>query len=231
MAWVEGTANDSSDARMSQTLNGPQLFTTGMFYCQYGQVSYNTSTTETSIIWNQAAATANTRSVPPYTTALSMTNDATGQGAPGSSLFLSGYANGTTPYGALTLGTVIQGKFFGSIKNNSSTPAFTVKLLLRNASTGAVAYTLSSKAITMVSTASATGVTLDWDIQVLSVGLTGSVGVTGMFLSDAWAKPASVYTATTVDTSQNYILDATVTFDASSANNATVLSGFFKLIG
>jgi hypothetical protein len=135
---------------------------------------------------------------------------------------------------ALTLGTYLHGQFFGKIKNNASTPTLEFKVVLRNASTGAVAYTLTDHTVTMVSTASDTGLILEFGIQVSSVGTAGSISAWDQMGSAGWTGTTLMQapTITSVNTQLSYLLDASLTWGTSHANNALVLyGGYIRLIG
>ena len=224
MAWVESTINESTNAKMSPTMNGPSLMATGNFCVQYSTFT-TTSTSEWSIISNQLAATAITNplagtSAPTF---LNLADDPTGK-SPASTVFLPGTASATSlaaPMGAFTLGTQLQLNFFGTFTAGGT---MLCKLTLRNPVTGAVAYTLTDSN-TYSPTASAVGSHIEFNLC-----MTGTNSITAQYKhiygAGSYAAPLKV---TTVDFTQNYVLDATITMGTSG----TYVAGFMnaRLVG
>ena len=239
MPWIASLVNDSTDGKMSPTLNGPSMFMVGPFYGQYGTgVTLNTSTTEWSLLFNIASSssTINAATAPTPSTAISpinLSSDPTGKG-PGATLYLPGSSQlnvPTGPYGALALGSIFAGSFFGSI-NNTSTPTIRFRLYLRNAATGAVAYTIADTTAFTMATISGgpLGIMINPSFSVSAVGATGSIigNIEVTYGPNGWF---GVPITTAVDTRQSYILDLTAQWGTSSASNAlNINTGAFELL-
>lgn len=224
MAWIASTVNDSTDQKLQVTLNGPGLFNNGPFSVQYGAISV-TSTSEWSIVSNQLAATAATNplAVSTAATAVNLSNDPTGKW-PGSTLYLPGFGTAGTPLapmGAFTVGTVLKARFISTFTAGGT---FLPKLVLRNPVTGAVAYTLTNTS-TYSPTASGVGSILEFYMVVIS-----STQVYATYLHDySTASAVGVPATTTVDFTQNYVLDATITMGTSGTWAQQL--GMFELVG
>ena len=233
MPFIASPGNDSTCSKVMPTLNGVQLFTAGPFYGQYGTgITLANSNTETSLCFNQAAATANTRSAPAASAAVSpinLSSDPTGTNIM-ASLQLPGVSQlnvPTAPYGALSLGTIFNGAFYGVI-GITATPTLAIKILLRNPTTGAVAYTLISTTTTFSPVAG--GLLIEPNFCVTSVGQTGTITATCQFQAGTYGCIFTP-TVTTVDTRQSYILDLTATWSAASPSNTlTIYYGGFETI-
>lgn len=233
MAWIANLNNAAADAKVITTLNGPSCFMSGQFYVQYSGLlsALASSTTETSIFFNQASATANTKTVP-TTGAVNLSSDPTGK-APAASLYLPGpgaLGSSNQAMGSLTLGTVIDGRAVGTFGING-TPDVTAKLVLRNPDTGAVAYTLATSAVT---TTTAGGVVLLPSFCVTATGTSGTIcGAIGILAGGlAGTAAAGAVTSTTVDTTKSYIIDLTWTWGTShSSNTVTFYYASMGLLG
>lgn len=237
MAWIAPYSSTPSNAKMLATLNGVNLFAKGDFYVQYGGFAeYASSTTETSIPFAQASATANLLTKPASGTVQMSDDPSYSKYGPGSNLLLPGTKGQILlggGQGAFTIGTVIDGEFMGSL-GITGTPYLVFKLVLRNPLTGAVAYTLATGNLL---TTVAGAVIVRPKIVVSAVGTSGTIvgiieAIGGGTTAAVGAASVSAITSTTVDTTQNYILDLTQTWSASSASNTTTFYyGRFGLVG
>jgi hypothetical protein len=217
MAWISNPAQ-SSDGRVTDTMNGPNLFASGVFSAQYTTMT-TTSTSAWSLFSNQLAATAITNPLAGASapTAVNLADGNLNRG-PGSSLFLPGFgskASVMSPMGAFTLGTTIRVR---SVSLLTVGGTVLPHLYLRNATTGAVAYTLTA-ATTYSPTISAAGSVLEFYMTVISATQVNAYAV------HTWGAPAAatalggptVPTTTTVDFSQDYYLDCSITMGTSGS--------------
>jgi hypothetical protein len=217
MAWI-ASLDDSSEGKMHQTLNGPALTNSGMFSVQYSLITI-TSTSAWSLFSNQLASTActNPLAVSGASTYLNMSSDPTGKW-PQSTLFLPGFGSKpmqTAPMGALTAGTMIKVR---SVATWTAGGTFLPHLYLRSPSTGAISYTLTP-VTTYSPTASAVGSILEFYLTVISATQVSA------YTWHSWGAPAGagalggpgVPTTTTVDMTQDYVLDASITMGTSGS--------------
>jgi hypothetical protein len=234
MPWIASYINDSTEGKMLSTQNGPSLFTTGCFYTQYGTgITVASSTTDTSIIFNQATATANTLTVPTPAaamTAVNLSSDPTGK-QPGSTLLLPGPAqlnNPQQPYGALSLGTIFYGEFVGTV-GITATPNIRIRVYLRNPLTGAIVYTICDTTVaTFLPVAGS--LIINPMFCVINTGAAGTI-VGTILATGGTSSYAGVTQVTTVDTRQSYILDVGVLWSAISAlDTLTVYYGNFEIL-
>jgi hypothetical protein len=105
-------------------------------------------------------------------------------------------------------------------------------MYLRNASTGAVAYTIADTTAFTMATISGgpLGLMVNPSFLVSSVGATGSIigNIEVTYGPNGWF---GVPTTTTVDTRQSYIIDLTAQWGTSSSSNAiNVSAGAFELL-
>lgn len=209
MAWITNP-NQSSDGKVSATMNGPELFASGIFSAQYGAISV-TSTSEWSIFSNQLSATALTNPLAGASAAAYVNLAGAPDGkSPASTLYLPGFGSTGSqmaPMSAFTLGTHIRAKFICTFTAGGT---FLPKLVLRNVNTGAVAYTLTNTS-TYSPTASAVGSVLEFNLVVVS-----ATQVYANYVHTySTAVQVGVPATTTVDFTQNYVLDATITMGTS----------------
>jgi len=224
MAWIASYTNDTSDQKVTPTLNGPALFNSGSFYAQYGPAGglTVTGTTEISLISGVIASTATTNPVNNAWT-VNMSGDPTGK-YPASSLYLPGFGSSSiqmAPMGAFTAGTIIRGQFWSKLTTGGT---YLPKLVLRNATTGAVAYTLTD---TTTHTPGATNLGAE---LVFTLAVTPSNQITCFFKHEyGTAAYISPVKQTTIDPNQNYVLDALVTMGTSGTQ--VVYFSQFELVG
>ena len=224
MPLIQSLANDGTQNKMFNSLNGVSTFEVGPFYAQYGTgiTTQASTTTEWSILFNIASnsSSKSTLTIPTASAAISAINladDPTGK-SPGASLYLPGTSQlnvPTGPFGALMLGSMISGEFWGVV-GITSTPTIEWKMYLRKPSDGSVAYTLADSSTGFAPAAG--GLFLKPMLAVSAVGTKGSITASFMAIGGTSAYVMTP-TVTTVDTTQSYILDITGTWSASSASN------------
>jgi hypothetical protein len=228
MAYRANYSSTPSDSGVLGTANGVSLFAAGEFYVQYsGFAAIASSTAETSILFAQASATANTL-IKPATGTVQMSGDPSGKG-PGSSLYLPGTRGQILQLGGqggLTIGTIIRGEFNG-VFGITGTPDITTKLVLRNPTTGAVAYTLATTAFT-TTVAGAIIVRPRFCVTANSTPTAGTI-VGFVEVTGPVTGAIATATSTTVDLTQSYIIDVTHTWSADSASNTMLY--YFGNIG
>jgi hypothetical protein len=217
MAWIT-EPNQSSDGKVTATQNGPSLFASGVFSAQYTTIT-TTSTSAWSLFSNQLAATAITNPLAGASaaTAVNLAGAPDGK-SPASTLFLPGFGSKSSalaPMGAFTLGTTIRVKSVALITLGGT---FLPHLYLRNSTTGAIAYTLTP-VTTYSPTASAVGSVLEFYMTVISATQINAYSL------HTWGAPAGaaalggpgVPTTTTVDFTQDYYLDCSITMGTSGS--------------
>jgi len=237
MPLIASFENDASEGRQTQTINGIGIFLAGPFYGSYGSGFTVTGASDWSICFNQLSATANTLGAPAATATLSpinLSSDPTGK-YPSASLFLPGASQlnvPTGPYGALSLGTIFNGVFYGKFNNASSTPTIRCRLYLRNAATGAIAYTLADTT-SAATTSSASDQSLIINPNFCVTSVTKGAGTIVGFMNVTTAGAATTISAptiTTLDTTQSYILDVGFLWSAAGSNSATIYYSSFETV-
>ena len=236
MPLIDSQVNDATEGKATQTLNGVTLFVAGPFYGQYGTGVVVTGASDWSIVFNQLTATANTVGYPTASaanTAINLSSDPTGK-YPQASMFLPGSSIlnvPTGPYGALALGTVYNGNFFGKFNNASSTPTIRARLYLRNASTGAIAYTIAdTTSAAQTSSGSDQSLIINPTFCVTSVTKGAGTIVGFMNITSAGSSTISAPTVTTVDTTQSYVMDVGFLWSTAGSNTSTIYFGDFETI-
>ena len=192
---------------------GVPLFHGGQFYVQYGaSTAIANSTVETSLLNNSS------------TTVVGFFTQGSAAAYPGSTLTLNA--------GMLSLGTIFQGKVVGII-SNTGTPTATVRLVLKNPSTGSVVYTVNtSGAVTTVSTLSNSTFEALFEWIVTATGSSGSVTGRMSVLENATRNSNIAPAAVTVDTTQPYNIDVLFTWGTASASNTvTAKYASFGVLG
>ena len=230
------------------TLNGPSLFSSGAYSINYIPAGYVIGASATGGVGdaefsifsgvnassnaNFTANTVSTATNPSVMSYVNLSPDPSGKG-PGSSLLLPGASQlnvPTAPYGALTVGTWLSGRILAKW-NNTATPTFQVRMHLRNPMTGKVAYTIADTTAFTTITNNGLGMKIVPSFVVLSGGTAGSI-VGTMELSYGISGYQSAPNVTTVDCTQNYILDVSMKIGTASASNAvTVYGACFELVG
>jgi hypothetical protein len=236
MPLIDSLVNDATEGKATSTLNGITLFVAGPFYGQYGTGVVITGASDWSVIFSQLTATANTVGIPTASaanTAINMSSDPTGK-SPQASMYLPGssiLSVPTGPYGALALGTVYNGNFYGKFNNASSTPTIRARLYLRNASTGAIAYTIAdTTSAAQTSSGSDQSLIINPTFCVTSVTKGAGTIVGFMSITAGGTDTVSAPTVTTVDTTQSYILDLGFLWSTAGSNTSTIYFGDFETI-
>jgi hypothetical protein len=236
MPLIDSLVNDATEGKATQTLNGISLFVAGPFYGQYGTGVVITGASDWSVIFSQLTATANTSGIPTATaanTAINLSSDPTGK-YPQASVFLPGSSIlnvPTGPYGALALGTVYNGAFYGKFNDASSTPTIRARLYLRNAATGAIAYTIAdTTSAALTSAAGDQSLIINPTFCVTNVTKGAGTIVGFMNITAAGVDTVSAPTVTTVDTTQSYVLDLGFLWSTAGSNTSTIYFGDFETI-
>lgn len=207
----------STEALQYKTKQGLAGTLPGAFYLQYGaSASYNTSTTETSILNNTSTTARGSLLIPANGLAWNNGYDPTGT---------------TSSYGA---GGGLQGLLKGTM-TNTATPTIRIRVKMTNQSTGTAYYVLDTTALTTGTITGTANFTFEFGLAVSSWGTSGAVVADGrIFYNTATTTIANLEApllSTTLDTTAAYSIDILATWGTSSASNALIVyKALFNLI-